>query len=1035
MRAARHTSYALAALLAMANATAQTTYPDCYIQNVDWTSGDHFVVMPQAIYSPGDGGAPASSTGAANTEFVSATQIRLMPGFHAGDLTGDGRFRARINPWMGDPEDLVVIAPDPTTHIENDILHVEKWEKLEIGYKLPQDYQDAIGTFFANYYPFPGTLQDPNADHIAAPGNTDATHDLNPYADDSLRLVMTLIDPSGDARMKWGFYMKQGKWSGPGASAVLVPELAAISEFTTRFRISPDEEGLWQFGLSVKAPLTLTAADAPLPEVYYTGYSFVCDPPLEDNHGHLQVNENNRRMLQFRGEEATGDETPFFGLGVNMSDVRNKYWVNGPNWHQETFHYRDYDYMKRTMVQLHEVGGNFMRMFLMRNIFAPEWVNLGVYDKFKTPQVCDQTFQTPCNNVGWTTDIAGNCQYQCWAFDQMLDHARANDIYIQLCIDPYPPIIDYERFLWGAHPYAIHFVEPEREIPPDPNPYDLKRFFYSYENPDDTQSDKLYGEGAFYYWKRKYKYIMSRWGYSVNLPIIEPFNEIDQMLSYHDRLMLSEPIDDDPCENYVATCMENRVDWLADEDLPDTYDSWLTDLIGFVKGTVEPWDPVHSPLGETNKMFLAGTGKGPGGTADPDYYLPSRNSKLDLIDVHTANTNLWDVRAGRDDSQWFWNNYTDISTGEKRPFRHGEYSTYGPKDILIGAEIKERGTYPYFANYDVSFHNELWASAFFGNFTAGTSWCWERVFWWPDALEPPLDDDQNIHQNEFFNGLGDWNQLDDGTLAPIDVQNRQLHHHFKPLSDFLSHPGIQFYNFFGGDFSTHRHSNTGAGNDESKQLECYWLLREPYHDVAIGWVHNMNAYWDNSWYMRKFDQELLDCTSPLAQSITLSGFAPGDHHISYFPTRMNTAICPADDDILGGGSTIELDLDDPTSAALNCVQGSLLDTLHGDYAFIITPEPLVKSLRLTLLPVQTTVDVGWDFSVYPNPAHDEIYLQLPDNALKDIVLHDLAGRQVGVWYSVKGPVQTLPVDQLAKGAYWVRVFDKTSSRTKKLIVH
>lgn len=41
--------------------------------------------------------------------------------------------------------------------------------------------------------------------------------------------------------------------------------------------------------------------------------------------------------------------------------------------------------------------------------------------------------------------------------------------------------------------------------------------------------------GAFYYWKRKYKYIMSRWGYSVNIAAIEPFNEIDHMLSYETR--------------------------------------------------------------------------------------------------------------------------------------------------------------------------------------------------------------------------------------------------------------------------------------------------------------------------------------------------------------------------------------------------------------------------------------------------------------------------------------------------------------------
>ena len=78
---------------------------------------------------------------------------------------------------------------------------------------------------------------------------------------------------------------------------------------------------------------------------------------------------------------------------------------------------------------------------------------------------------------------------------------------------------------------------------------------------------------------------------------------------------------------------------------------------------------------------------------------------------------------------------------------------------------------------------------------------------------------------------------------------------------------------------------------------------------------------------------------------------------------------------------------------------------------------------------------GWDFTLYPNPAKDELFLQLPDDAPKEIVLHDLAGRQIHAWSSVVGPVLRLPLGHLATGVYAVRVFNGATSRTKKLIIH
>ncbi|MBL0126013.1 MAG: T9SS type A sorting domain-containing protein [Flavobacteriales bacterium] len=996
MRAAATLGVALAAtLLALPKVWAQTPYPDLTIQDVTWTDGTHHIAVTQPILSPSTPDLPVEVSGTVDAEFVSGTQVRLRPGFHAGGLTGAGRFHAYIDNNLGSAGDVVVVSPDPATAVVDNVLHVNKWEKLEIGFELPQEYTDAIERFFDHYYPNAPVI------YSANPSNTDAVHDLNPYADDSLRLVLTLTSPSGVQRMKWGYYMRESMWeNAPDPDLALLTEDTGSTLFPyhVRFRFAPDEEGPWQFALSIQAPHTATMANNVLQPLVHSGYSFVCDPPLPDNHGPLAVDTLNRRMLRF------ADGTPFFGLGTNMGPYHGNFGsATYPSSAPYLFFQRDFDVMKQTMEQLDSVGGNFMRIFMMRFVFAPEWVNLGVYDNYRAVD--------PCTNGSGMPTIQGNCQYQCWAFDEMLDHARAENIYLQLCVDPYPPIISYESFIWGCHPYMIHFLEPHRQDPPD-NAYDLKEFFYTH----DSSGLDLLDSGVFYYWKRKYKYIMSRWGYSVNLAAIEPFNEIDQMLSY-------QTVTTD--EN----CLENHGTWVEDPELPATISNWITDIAEYVRGDVVPDEPASSPLGESNKLFLMSYARDV--VTDTAFYLPFTNPNVDLLGVHIGLQWEWTVRNGFDASQAYRNTY--VSGGLKKPFHQGEYTTYGNKDIVMVPDTTERATYQYFANYGISFHNELWASAFSGNFAAGTSWGWERVFFWPDAVKKPLPDDLNPAQVQFppSNFLNDTNAVELGWPITIKVPNKPVHHHFKPLADLLNHPNWQANGFFDGPFSAHRHT-IGTNSDETRKIECYWLLREPSKDLAIGWVHNLNAYWEKSWYMTAQNQNLLGCTSPATQSITLPGFAAGDTlYVTFIPTWMNDTIRPANDTVAAVNGNVILDL---STAELHGQVGTLLDTLHSDYAFIIATVPFVKSRTMAPISDPVATGEGWDFIVYPNPAENEVHLRMPDDALRDIMLHDLLGRQVGVWRRMKGPVLTLPLSQLARGTYWIRATNGESSRTKKLIV-
>ena len=988
----KYVQAAFGALLLSSMAMGQTAYPDFVVQDESWHTGQHHYSVTQKILSPGVPAHPVSIVGTADAEFVSGTSVHLTDGFHAGGFSGSGHFHAYIDQGLGAPGDVVVINPDPATNITGSILHVNKWEELEVGVQLPQEYRDAIDSFFTHYYAN-GTV------NAATPANVDIAHDLNPYADDSLQVVMTLTSPSNMQTLKWGFFMREAGWAS-SSPAALLSEAAQdpLHPYTIRFRMAPDEEGPWQFNLAIQAPQTIAADAQTLPTLLFNGYSFVCDAPLPDNHGPLRVNATNHRTLQFE------DGTAFFGLGTNMADRRIA--TAGVN----TFCKRDLFYMQKTMEQLHDVGGNFMRMFLMPNIFAPEFVNLGVYDAFRSPD--------PCSIPSSTPTVWGNCQYQCWAFDQMLDSARVNNIQIQLCVDPYPPIIAFENFIWGNHAYMINFIEPHPQAAPL-NKYDLKRFFFNDGDPSNT------GSGVFYYWKRKYKYIMSRWGYSVNIAAIEPFNEVDQMLSYR-------------TDTINSICDENDGIWAEDPALPGTYNNWLTAIISYVKGPQHLTDPQTSPLGESKKLFLAGTGPedydNPNWSqpTNPNWNLPNRNPNVDLVDVH--NGLYWgegELSGGFDKSRLIRDAYTSNSDGTKRPFHQGESNYYQLVDINpIDTITDYYDAAKIFDNYDVSFHNELWSSTFFGNFAAATTWHWERVFWWPNALPtpPPESPTQNPDGYIHTNVLNAWNTLNPNYVQ-VQVQNRPVYHNFKPLSDFLANPNLQAYGLFDDEFHPHKHY------DEANKIEAYYLTNAD-STLAIGWVHNLNAYWQKHYYVKNDPemQNFFGCTEPGMQLVSLGGLQPGvDYHITWFPTRMNDTIHPADVvDTTRSGSVL-LDF---SPAQMGDTAQLYLDTLHLDYAFIIALQPVHRNMQVSVGdggPDGKSSD--WNFSLYPNPARNEVNVVLPNDEPVDVALYDLLGRRVRGWKQMKGPQILLRLDRLSQGAYYLRVSAGEHSQVKPIIIH
>jgi hypothetical protein len=500
-------------------------------------------------------------------------------------------------------------------------------------------------------------------------------------------------------------------------------------------------------------------------------------------------------------------------------------------------------------------------------------------------------------------------------------------------------------------------------------------------------------------------------------------------------------------------CRESKGVWVADPELPDVLAHWLKDMITHVRGDVDPGNPASSALGEDKKLFLLSGGGGPWlGNPNADqaeidrYNRPFTIPELDLIDIHVGFNNDYLLDKGKPDprnhegyanAKAYWNRFPsqNAPVAERKPFNHGEYTHYTVVNIDLPGSVNDFSSdLEYiFHNYNVTYHNELWSSAFSGKFAAGTSWNWHRVFWWPRAMPNPPADAANIQLDgtPLLGDTGHINNLDLNLGFPIQIKNRPVHHHFRSLAYLLNHPSWVALNFFDNELVVGTVYDPAPENPNL--LECYFM-RSAAGDAAIGWVHNRKASSMNNFYIKNSasTQNYFGCEAPIATSFLVPGLLPStEYHITWFPTWENSTVCPLDTIWMSNASgELFLDL---SSAPLGDTIQFFTDTLHADYAFIITLDEFVKSRSAKDAIVRS--ESGMDFSLFPNPARQDVFVQFRDDAPKDIMLLDMTGRNVIVNGAVTSALHHIAVGELAKGPYFIRVSDGIANCTKRLIIH
>jgi len=987
---------------------AQVPFP-LVIENVTHTSGNYNYSSCGDILSPVQANHPVFFGSTAKVTYKAGNSIALNPGFSAGSFTATAFFSAEIDC----PIDVALITPDASQVIDG-VVHVNKWEKLEIGITLPTEYQTAVNNFFYHYYTLPPV---------------DPCHDLNPYADDSLILQMDLTSPSGAHIVKYGFFCRMPAFNQHHANAtsnnqyVINPfnpdadYLGAdpgnpLSIYPIRFRFAPNEMDAsvpWQFSISISVLPAINANCNPdYPSYTFSGFQFICDPPLPSNKGYVRVNTTNHQNFKF------DDGDPFFPIGENGFGGRDDFNLGLSSGYVIAFPIYsplkiDYDNFDNAITEMSNAGGNYVRFWLSKDNFNLEWNNLGVYDEFHS--------SNQCNPSQITNTWSGNSQYNCWWLDHAFDILHDKGVYAQLCVDPALPTGGGMAWGWGDNAYV--------------------KFLGTIPTGYDNTLEYFTNQTLRYYWKRKYKYVLSRWGYSTNLAVVETFNELDQVIGYNEVQHANlcpgvGPPNGDYCfsPGDVAT-------------LRSAIDDWHTDILSYAKDDIDENDHLYSVSYTVNGAWTH-TDANSSCTAVTDiadfdaYYNLFNNPYIDIRDIHHYEDGTGTSPDLLNHTYYFViDHIRTLSSSPNKPYRMGEFDTFGNVQVpnsLSHCEssqppnyLCDESTSHFYNNHELIFHNNIWATTFWGGAGMSLPWFSNLVHRFKNQTNSYIPESPTVVEHRGYQRISAG---DTYTMFSNQYTIQSHYNEFSKLSEFISNH-IDFTNSF-TPHTAYPNTNVNTCSD-CKNIESYYLVKQD-QSKSYGWVHYVEKYWRNAYYLTDTYYDL-DCSDyatpgnlppfPSTDKVILEGFNTNTNYwIKCFPTRTGqepylpcyTTPCPLTSNS-GGDLTLTQSL-----LNLGC------DKMHADYAYVISDSP--NDFRAA-----TAENIeGYDFEIIPNPAIGIFTIKLPGDELSTIYLYDVYGKEL--LHLSNNSLKEIQFDRgsYESGIYFVRVKSGSYEKVKRLVI-
>lgn len=383
------------------------------------------------------------------------------------------------------------------------------------------------------------------------------------------------------------------------------------SSFDFRIRFAPPYIGNWICNIEIYINN----------ELYHRcdTFSFTCKS--KKSNGFINSISENSRLLKFENGEI------FFGIGQNIptADLNNAVLPNGMSKFREQPP-KGFELQREYISDLSANGGNLIR------IFNNEWADAVEWEKLN--------------------DYSMNMKFA-WEFDRTLDLCKEKNIFI-LWVQQYHSSLMYhnpygnDNLSWQASPYHLEL---------------------GIEKPEEFFTN----EEAIKYYKRKIRYIMSRWGYSTQIAGIQPINEINEVASDFSPDHPHHPYFHDPeFRKSVGTWFQEIKNYIQNElDYPFLVGSSYT---GDVGAHVQD-DPIMR-------------------IADFNDYHPYGQNRNRNIGARFGGIN--------------------ITPG------YGIFKRY-QKPIIIG----EMGTWDTeFLNecHENEFHNDIWGTAFLGGWSTGLHW-------------------------------------------------------------------------------------------------------------------------------------------------------------------------------------------------------------------------------------------------------------------------------------------------------------------------
>ncbi len=279
----------------------------------------------------------------------------------------------------------------------------------------------------------------------------------NPFDPAQVRVDGYFVAPDHSMVSQLGFYYQDytmtltgGAANWPNVSSFRgVETFAPVGNPVWKVRFAPQQAGVYQYYVKVTDGSGTTTSSTSSFEAVDTG-----------NPGFIRISSLNHRYFAFDNGH------PFIGVGLNVGWWQDEY--------QRIAAYRYY------FGQMHDYKANLARVWMTNSGKNQDWI-LSIQDK----------------TLGAYYDLK-----KAWVFDDILEMARQDGVYILLTLDDFNqytynwPINLYNTALNGpcAHPSCI---------------------FTNATAKDDQ--------------RRLFRYIVARWGYSSNVLSWELFNEINEL--------------------------------------------------------------------------------------------------------------------------------------------------------------------------------------------------------------------------------------------------------------------------------------------------------------------------------------------------------------------------------------------------------------------------------------------------------------------------------------------------------------------------